>query len=78
MRDGVVFNAVPHRCFSMRELLIEESIASATESVILRGDGIAAACAGRLLIDAKMNCALIAAERPKLAAILLGEPTQRL
>jgi len=62
----------------MRELLIEESIASATESVILKGDGIAAACAGRLLIDAKMDCALIAAERPKLAAILLGEQTQRL
>lgn len=62
----------------MWELPIEESIASATECVILKGDGIAAACAGRLLIDAKMNCALVAAERPKLAAILLGEQTQRL
>ena len=46
--------------------------------MILKGDGIAAACAGRLLLDAKMDCALVAAERPKLAAILLGEQTQRL
>ena len=48
------------------------------QQVVLEGDGMASVCAARLLTDAGVACVLERNARPKLAAILLGEQTQRL
>lgn len=47
-------------------------------SVIIKGDGIAAVCAARLLGDAGVGITSKTAVRPKLPAILLGQQTQHL
>jgi hypothetical protein len=46
--------------------------------VLIEGDGIAAVCVARLLTDAGVACVRQPNERPKLAAILVGEQTQHL
>jgi len=46
--------------------------------VLIRGHGVAAFCCAHLLDAAGFEVALEAADRPKLPAILLGEPTQQL
>jgi len=46
--------------------------------VLIRGQGVAAYCCAHLLDAAGFEVALEAADRPKLPAILLGEPTQQL
>ncbi len=46
--------------------------------VLIEGDGVAAVCCARLLTDAAVPCVLAKTVRPKLAAVLLGEQTQRL
>ena len=47
-------------------------------AILLEGDGMAAVCVARLLSDAHVECIWQPNPRPKLAAILLGEQTQRL
>ncbi len=51
---------------------------NAARTVLIEGDGVAAACCARLLTDAAVPCVLAKTVRPKLAAVLLGEQTQHL
>ena len=49
---------------------------TALREVLVEGDGVAAVCCARLLRDAGVPVGLLRTERPKLAAVLLGEATQ--
>jgi 2-polyprenyl-6-methoxyphenol hydroxylase-like FAD-dependent oxidoreductase len=46
--------------------------------VLIRGDGVAGRCCARLLSRAGLTVAVEAASRPRLPAIMLGEPAQKL
>src|ERR1700737_1934414 len=54
------------------------AVLNAAPTVLIEGDGVAAACCARLLTDAAIPCVLAKSVRPKLAAVLLGEQTQHL
>ena len=48
------------------------------DTVLVRGDGVAAACCVRSLSGHGLPVSVVRAGRPKLSAVLLGEATQSL
>ena len=46
------------------------------DTVLVRGDGVAAACCVRSLSESGLRVSVVRAGRPKLSVVLLGEATQ--